>query len=107
MDRRTKIVATIGPASEDPGVLRAVLRAGADVVRLNLSHGPLDEHVQRLRLVRSVALELGRPIAVLADLPGPKVRAGRFPEGGVTLEVGGILRLRPGNDESTALEVCV
>ena len=107
MNGRTKIVATVGPASESSEVLEAMMVAGVDVVRLNLSHGPLDEHVQRLRLVRAAALAVGKPIAILADLPGPKVRAGRFPEGGVTLEVGGILRLRPGNDESTALDVCV
>ncbi len=72
------------------------MRAGVDVVRLNLSHGPIDEHVQRLRLVRAAAAAVDRPIAVLADLPGPKVRAGRFPEGGSLLTVGHELRLQPG-----------
>ncbi|MCU1392920.1 MAG: pyk [Ilumatobacteraceae bacterium] len=100
MKRRTKIVATIGPASEAPEVLEALLRAGVDVVRLNLSHGPLDEHVQRLRIVRAAAMTVGRPIAVLADLPGPKIRAGRFPEGGVRLEAGSIISLCPGTDDS-------
>ena len=101
MNRRTKIVATIGPSSEHPDVLEAMLRAGVDVVRLNLSHGPLDEHVQRLRVVRAAALAVGRSIAVLADLPGPKVRAGRFPEGGVRLEVGSMISLCPGVEDST------
>jgi len=104
---RTKIVATVGPASETPEVLQAMMLAGVDVVRLNLSHGPLDEHIQRLRVVRAAALAVGKPIAILADLPGPKVRAGRFPEGGVVLEVGGIVRMRPGNEPSTALDVYV
>jgi pyruvate kinase len=104
---RTKIVATIGPASDSPEVLQALMLAGVDVVRLNLSHGPLDEHVQRLRAVRGAALIVGKPIAILADLPGPKVRAGRFPDGGVTLEVGSLVRLRPGDGESSAEDMCV
>jgi pyruvate kinase len=93
MTRRTKIVATIGPASDAPDTLRAVLEAGVDVVRLNLSHGTLDTHRARLVTVRAIAAELGRPIAVLADLPGPKLRAGLFPEGGVFLAEGQALRL--------------
>ena len=98
MNRRTKIVATVGPASESPEVLEALMRAGVDVVRLNLSHGPLDEHVQRLRAVRAAAFAVGRPIAVLADLPGPKVRAGRFPDGGVLFAPGDIVRCQPCRD---------
>jgi pyruvate kinase len=105
MNRRTKIVATVGPASETPAVLEALLRAGADVVRLNLSHGPIDEHIQRLKAVREAAFVVGRPIAVLADLPGPKVRAGRFPDGGVHLGAGQIIGMRPGTDDSDS--VCV
>ena len=100
MTRRTKIVATLGPASEKLETLEAMLRAGVDVVRLNLSHGPLDEHLHRLRTVRLAALEVGRPIAVLADLPGPKIRAGRFPEGGVSLNVGQVVVCRAGTDDS-------
>ena len=107
MNRRTKIVATIGPASESPEVLEALLLAGVDVVRLNLSHGPIDEHIARLRLVRAAALAVGRPTAVLADLPGPKVRAGRFPEGGITLTVGQMLELKPGIDASDATVIQV
>src|SRR4051794_4534113 len=107
MDRRTKIVATIGPACERPDVLEAMLRAGVDVIRLNLSHGPLDEHVQRLKTVREAATAVGRPIAVLADLPGPKVRAGQFPEGGVPLAVGQLVDCRPGTEHSTAAVITV
>lgn len=107
MNGRTKIVATIGPASDSPAVLEEMMRAGVDVVRLNLSHGPLDEHIQRLRLVRSAAMAVGKPIAILADLPGPKVRAGRFAEGGVTLAVGDIVRLRPGGEDSNATDITV
>ena len=81
--RRTKIVATIGPASEDPVALERLIRAGTDVCRLNLSHGPLTDHLRRLAAIRDIAARVGRHVAVMADLPGPKVRAGQFPEGGV------------------------
>ena len=94
-------MATIGPASDSPETLRALIRAGVDVVRLNLSHGQLAEHVALLQVVRAAAAELQSPLAILADLPGPKVRAGRFPEGGVRLDVGMTLRLLPGEAAST------
>lgn len=102
MSRRTKIVATIGPASEVDGVLDDVLRAGVDVVRLNLSHGPLDEHLDRLARVRAAAERVGRVVAILADLPGPKVRAGRFPDDGALLVEGRQVALVPGEADSTA-----
>ena len=102
MTRRTKIVATIGPASDTPEALDAVLGAGVDVVRLNLSHGPIEGHLERLAAVRAAARRIGRTVGVLADLPGPKVRCGKFPEGGVTLSTGGTVRLAPGNTGSTA-----
>jgi pyruvate kinase len=102
MSRRTKIVATIGPASDDPDALAAIIRAGVDVVRLNLSHGTLDEHLERLALVRQVASVIGRTVAVLADLPGPKIRAGAFPEGGVDLAGGNLVRLAAGSGPSDA-----
>ncbi len=100
MTRRTKIVATIGPASDSPDRLQEVIRAGVDVVRLNLSHGPIEGHLERLAAVRAAADAVGVPVAVLADLPGPKIRAGKFPDGGVTLEGGDTVRLRAGNDPS-------
>ncbi len=102
MTRRTKIVATIGPASHEPDSLERLLRAGVDVVRLNLSHGAIDEHLERLDRVRAVATQIGRPVAVLADLPGPKIRAGSFPEGGVQLSAGGFVHLRSGAGLSDA-----
>ncbi|MFZ9628720.1 MAG: pyruvate kinase [Ilumatobacteraceae bacterium] len=95
MDTRTKIVATLGPASEPPAVLEAMLLAGVDVVRLNLSHGDLDAHLVRLAAVRETADRLGLVVAVLADLPGPKVRAGQFPDGGVLLVEGALLDMVP------------
>ena len=102
MHRRTKIVATLGPASEDPARVAALLRAGVDVVRLNLSHGTIDDHLGRLATTRRIAAELGRPVAVLADLPGPKVRAGAFPEGGTDLAPGATVRFVPGTGPSGA-----
>jgi pyruvate kinase len=86
-------------------MLERMLRAGVDVVRLNLSHGTFEEHAARLERVRARAAALGRPIAVLADLPGPKIRAGQFPEGGVTLVAGGFVTVRPGGGMSTAERV--
>ena len=100
MTRRTKIVATVGPASESVPMLRKLMDAGVDVVRLNLSHGELDEHLVKLANVREAAAECGRPVAVLADLPGPKIRSGRFPEGGAVLEPGATIHLRPGDEPS-------
>ena len=102
MTRRTKIVATIGPASDEMASLRALLSAGADVVRLNLSHGALDEHLERLARVRAVAAELDRPVAALADLPGPKIRAGQFPAGGVRMSPGSYVHLHAGDGLSDA-----
>lgn len=102
MTRRTKIVATLGPSSDPDGELDTLIAAGVDVVRLNLSHGPLPEHLARLDRVRAVADRLERPVAVLADLPGPKVRAGKFIEGGVGLAAGGFVHLVPGDGASDA-----
>ena len=105
MTRRTKIVATIGPASDTPVALQDLMRAGVDVVRLNLSHGTVDEHLVRLASVRAAAEVVGKEVAVLADLPGPKVRSGRFPEGGSMLVVGGEIQLRAGDQPSD--ETCI
>ena len=99
MDTRTKIVATLGPASESPAVLEEMLAAGVDVVRLNLSHGTLAAHVERLHAVRATADRLERVVAVLADLPGPKVRSGQFPAGGVQLVEGSQVELVAGIDD--------
>ena len=88
MSRDTKIVATLGPASSDAAVLERMIRAGVDVVRLNFSHGKAEEHVARARLVREVAARVGRPVGILADLQGPKIRVGKFADGKVWLENG-------------------
>lgn len=86
--RRTKIVATLGPATDEPGVLERMVRAGLDVVRVNFSHGEAADHVRRVETVRRIAREIGREIGVLADLQGPKIRTDRFEDGRVTLKEG-------------------
>jgi pyruvate kinase len=86
--RRTKIVATLGPATDDPGVLRDIVRAGVDVVRINFSHGKAADHARRVELVRAAAAETGRYIGVLGDLQGPKIRIDRFVAGKVQLAEG-------------------
>jgi pyruvate kinase len=86
--RRVKIVCTMGPAVSSPEKMRAIIDAGMDVARLNLSHGDYSEHEERYNLVREHAAAAGRTVAVLVDLQGPKIRLGRFAEGSVVLEVG-------------------
>ncbi|MGI8557322.1 MAG: pyruvate kinase [Solirubrobacteraceae bacterium] len=89
--RRTKIVATIGPASREPDVLEALVRAGMDVARLNYSHGTPDEHEETVRRVRAAAERAGRAVAILQDLPGPKLRIGPLRDGVVDLKVGEVV----------------
>ena len=91
--RQTKIVATLGPASSTKEQIRALFEAGADVFRLNFSHGTAEDHRARMAMIREVEAEVGRPIAVLADLQGPKLRLGVFEGGGIDLEMGQGLRL--------------
>jgi pyruvate kinase len=86
--RATKIVATLGPASAPAPTLAHMLAAGVDVVRLNFSHGTTDDHVERARNVREAAQKLGREVAIMADLQGPKIRIGRFEAGSALLEPG-------------------
>jgi pyruvate kinase len=83
--RRAKIVCTIGPASDDRAVLEQLIRAGMDVARLNFSHGTHEEHARRITAVREAAEACQKPVAVLQDLCGPKIRAGRFPGGTMAL----------------------
>lgn len=88
MKRRTKIVATLGPATDDPEVLRRVIAAGVDVVRLNFSHGKASDHAERARKVREAAQILGVDVGILADLQGPKIRIESFANGPVDLKEG-------------------
>lgn len=88
MPRRTKIVATFGPATDAPGVLEAMMDVGLNVVRLNMSHDSHDRHRERARRVREAALAKGHPLGLLVDLQGPKIRIGRFIDGAVELTEG-------------------
>ena len=88
MQRATKIVATLGPASNTPDILMRMIAAGVDVVRLNFSHGAAGDHQERARIVREVGQKLGRTVAIMADLQGPKIRVGKFADGKVTLQPG-------------------
>jgi pyruvate kinase len=85
MPRHTKIVATLGPATDDLAVLTSLVRAGADLVRINFSHGKAEDHARRVRLVRDAAEAAGRYVGILGDLSGPKIRIERFADGPVTL----------------------
>ena len=88
MRRRTKIVATLGPATDDPKVLDEIIAAGVDVVRVNFSHGTADDHERRAETLRNRARAHGRQIGVLVDLQGPKIRIQKFKDGSVELEEG-------------------
>jgi pyruvate kinase len=99
MRRRTKIVATIGPASREPETLLRLVEAGMDVARLNYSHGTLEEHAETAQRVREAAGRAGRPVAILQDLPGPKLRIGPLSEGVVELTPGERLTFTCGDDE--------
>lgn len=90
--RRAKIVATLGPASSSPDVIRNLFQAGVDVFRMNFSHGDFDSHAARFKMVRDVEREFDRPIGILADLQGPKLRVGKFAQGHVVLEPGQAFR---------------
>jgi len=84
--RRTKIVATLGPTTDDPAMLEKILRAGVDVVRLNFSHGKPEDHQQRADAVRHIAAKLHREVGIMADLQGPKIRIARFVNGKINLQ---------------------
>jgi pyruvate kinase len=105
--RRTKIIATIGPSSSDPRILRQMIDAGMDVARIGLAHGSLSEAIERYRTIRQVAAEAGRVVGILVDLPGPKVRLGKFADGGAILETGSTVTLRAGEGESTGSALMV
>jgi pyruvate kinase len=99
MDRRTKIVATIGPASWEQGVVEQMIEAGADVFRLNFSHAGPDKQAETIETVRNAALSVGREVAVLGDLPGPKLRIGELRDDYAELETGMHVTLTPSQDE--------
>jgi pyruvate kinase len=110
MERRTKIVATIGPASRDPEVLVRLVDAGMDVARLNFSHGTHEQHAETARAVREAAGRVGRPVAILQDLPGPKIRIGPLDGDKVVLRGGDSVTFAPdpaGTQQGTAERMTV
>lgn len=86
--RKTKIVATIGPASDSEGIITALINEGMNVARLNFSHSTHREHGEKIKLIRRIAAELNQPVAILQDLAGPKIRIGAIPDPGITLHHG-------------------
>ncbi|MCB1741364.1 MAG: pyruvate kinase, partial [Gammaproteobacteria bacterium] len=105
--RKAKIIATLGPSSSTPEVIRALFLAGADVFRLNLSHGTLADHARRIQIIRELESSVARPIAILLDMQGPKLRVGRFNADRVTLREGDSFRLdlseSPGDQQRASL----
>ncbi|NJO70560.1 MAG: pyruvate kinase, partial [Oscillatoriales cyanobacterium RM1_1_9] len=104
---RTKIVATIGPATQHPDMLRSLIEAGATTLRLNFSHGTHEDHQRNIRTIRQISFELNRPVGILQDLQGPKIRLGKFENGSIILNQGDrfILtsRLLPGTQEISSV----
>jgi pyruvate kinase len=105
--RRTKIVATVGPAISSPEMMRAVIEAGATTLRLNFSHGTHEDHKQSIRLIRQLSYELNRPVGILQDLQGPKIRLGKFPDGPIVLKNGDRFTLTSNNIPGTQTESSV
>src|SRR6516162_1395297 len=103
--RSAKIVATLGPSSSAPDKIRALFEAGVDVFRLNFSHGTQEDHRDRFAVIRRIESATGRPIGILADLQGPKLRLGTFADGRIELAAGARFHLdldRQAGDESRA-----
>ncbi|HSQ78060.1 MAG TPA: pyruvate kinase, partial [Nitrospirota bacterium] len=95
MHKRTKIIATIGPASSSPAVIAKLIRAGMDAARLNFSHGDWNDHMKRIRLLRQEAEKAGKQIAIIQDLQGPKLRVGVMQNDAVTLRRGDAVTVTP------------
>jgi pyruvate kinase len=107
MNRRTKVVATIGPASDSPAALRSMIGAGMDVARLGLAHETLEIALERFARIRAVSRDMDCKVGILVDLPGPKVRAGSVPASGVMLNDGAMIRVEPGVGPSSAEVITV
>ena len=91
--RNGKIVATLGPATSDKAAISALFEAGADIFRMNFSHGAHEDHATRIGIIRELEAQFHRPIGIIADLQGPKLRVGEFADGALQLEVGNAFRL--------------
>ena len=104
MDRFAKIVATLGPASSNEATLRQMIEAGMDVARLNFSHGTQDQHEENIALIRRLSDELNKPISILADLQGPKLRIGKLENDQIDLLAGQIIALSSSKNPNTVAE---
>ncbi len=105
--RRTKIVATVGPASFDPAILKRMIGAGMNVARIGLAHGSLDDHLATYHKVRAAGEEAGSDLSIMVDLPGPKIRCATFPDGGVELLGGSEVLITAGRESSSASIISV
>jgi len=103
--RKTKIVCTLGPASSSPEVLEGLIRAGMSVARLNFSHGEYDAHRAMFDKVREASRRVGIEVAILQDLQGPKIRAGKLTGGQMTLTEGAEIRIAPGREQTDPLVI--
>ena len=92
-NRKSKIISTIGPSTCNKKTIKELFISGADIFRLNFSHGSIEDHRKTYDLIREVEKELARPICVIADLQGPKLRIGEFADGSAELEIGATMRL--------------
>jgi len=101
--RRTKIVATIGPASSSPAMIRQLIEAGLDVARLNFSHGRYEDHAAVIKSLRQISEELCKPVTIMQDLQGPKIRVGALPDGQIKLEPNELISLVPLTEYQGAL----
>ncbi len=97
MSRKTKIIATLGPATESPDTIAKLMKRGMNVARFNFSHGTHADHARRYELVRRISSELELPVAIMQDIQGPKIRVGEFPDGEAELQEGSTVRLLPGD----------
>ena len=104
---KTKIVATIGPASDSPAVLQQLILAGMNVARLNFSHGDFSGHAETITRIRAAAQAVGRRVAIMADLPGPKIRIGKFQDEPVFITPGDRFTLSTDDVTGTAQRVSV
>src|SRR4051812_32105328 len=105
--RKTKIICTIGPASESPEVLKQLILAGMNVARLNFSHGTQEDHGARIDNIRAAAKELGRNVAIMLDTQGPEIRTGVLKEGQITLNIGDQITVTPDKIEGTQEKISV
>lgn len=107
MTRRTKIICTIGPASDSPAVLGRMIDAGMDVARIAMAHATIDEGLERIRRIRAASEDRGRPVGVLIDLPGPKVRVGALADAGANLVTDSTIAIRVGNELGDANAISI